>query len=163
MFTVRETIELTVHLRDGPGSLGRFMASATSCSARVLASCCYCDRSGTVVRLVTDNAEKTARALAAEGFGCARDTVVVVQTECSPRAVARIVGLLARANVPVLYSYLSWDEKDLTALVFKTADDAIAARLVRAQASGAASYIPDSPADGVKRHGVELELRPQTA
>jgi hypothetical protein len=130
MFTVCETIELTAHLQDGSGTLGEFMVSATRCRARILACCVYCDRFGTVVRLVTEDAKETARALAAEGIGCGTDSVVLMRGE-SPIAVAGRVGrLLALTKIPVLYSYSSWDETNLGAVVFKTADNARVARLL---------------------------------
>ena len=156
MFAVGRMIELSVHLPEGPGLLGKFMASATSCSARILASCCYCDRSGTVVRLVTEDPEKTARALAAVGIGCTKTTVVLIQAESSPTAAARIGAALARANVPMLYSYLSFDEGNFSATVLKTADDARALSLLRAEAGGAVLAMPDRQA-GACRAGSETQ------
>jgi len=159
MFRVCEMIELTVHLKNGRSTLAKFMASATSCSARILACCCYCDRYGTVVRLVTEDAEKTAQALAAEGIACTRDRVVLVYTENSPTAPARIGASLAWANVQVLYSYSSWDEDDHSAVVFKTADNAGAVRLLRAQAAESASRTPESRGDHAKHSTVKLETQ----
>ncbi len=159
MLRICEMMELTVHLKDGTSTLGKFMASATSCSARILACCSYCDRFGTVVRVVTEDAEKTAQALAAEGIGCRKDSVVLIHTQSSPTAAARVGTLLALADIQVLYSYSSWDEENLWAVVFKTADDARATRLLRAQAGGSGSYLPDSLADHADRCGVKLETQ----
>ena len=163
MFTVCEMIELTVHLQGGAGPLGKFMASATSCRAPILACCSYCDRSGTVVRLVTEDAKKTAQALAAEGISCTRDSVVLIQAESSPTAAARMGTLLALTNIPVLYSYSSWNEEYFGAVVFKTADDARAARLLQTQAGGAASHMPDSRDHNKKQCGVTRGLQAQAA
>ena len=163
MFKVYETSELTVQLKNGRSTLAKFMASATSCSARILACCCYCDRFGTVVRMVTEDAGKTAQALAAEGFLSTMDNVVLVRTQNSPAAAARIGISLAWANVQVHYSYSSWDEENQSAVVFKTADDAGAARLLRAQVGRSASYAPGSRGDRAKRSGVRLELQPLAA
>lgn len=163
MFTVCEMIELTVHLQSGPGTLGEFMASATNCRARILAFCWYCDRCGTVVRLVTENARETARALTAEGIGCTRDNVVLIQAGSSPTVAARVGTLLALTDIPVLYSYSSWDEANLGAVVFKTADNARAARVLRAQAGGVGSPVPDSHDDNRRHSGDTRSLQAQAA
>ena len=138
IFTVCQTSELTVGLRDSAGELGKFIATATSCSARVLACRSYHHRFSTTVRVVTEDAEKTARALAAEGIACTRGSIVLIQAENSPAAVVRVRTLLALSDIPLLYWYCSWSEQNSWAVAFKTADDSRAAHVLLARASGAA-------------------------
>ena len=159
MFNVCSMIELTVRLVGGESTLGKFMASATNCSARVLACCSYCDRFGTIVRVVTEDAEKTADALAAEGIGCRKDSVVVIRTQSSLAATVRVGTLLSQANIQVLYSYSSWDEENYWTAVFKTADDARAARRLLAQASESASGVPNILGDTPNPSRVRLETQ----
>jgi hypothetical protein len=150
MFKVSRMIELTARLMDGEDTLGNFMASATNCSARVLACCSHCDRFGTIVRVVTEDAEKTADALAAQGIACRRNSVVVIHTQSSFAAAAQVETSLALANIPVLYSYSSWDEENHWRVVFKTADDARAVRRLQAQASQSTTCMPNILGDTAK-------------
>jgi hypothetical protein len=159
MFKVSRMVELTVRLMDGENTLGNFMASAANCTARVLACCSHCDRSGTIVRVVTEDAEKTAEALAAQGIACRRNSVVVIHTQSSPSAAARVETLLALADIPILYSYSSWDEENHWRIVFKTADDVRAVRRLQAQASQSATCVPNILGEAAKPARVKLETQ----
>ena len=116
-------IEITVRTASQPAILGRLMATSVSCGSEVLAACSYWDGAATVVRLVTQDAQRTANALRAAGFECKSNPIVLVEIPDKPGLTAAIGARLTGAGIRILYSYSLQSEGGRTRAVFKTTDD----------------------------------------
>jgi hypothetical protein len=123
MSTVKRQVEITVNLSNEPALMGRLMATAGSCGAEVLAACSYYSYDGAVVMLVTDDADRTLRALEDAGFKCKRDSVLLVEIPDEPGIAAVLGARLSAARIRVLYSYSFRSENNHGYMVFKTTDD----------------------------------------
>ena len=123
MSTVKRQVEITVNLSNEPALMGRLMATAGSCGAEVLAACSYYSYDGAVVMLVTDDADRTLRALEGAGFSCKCDSVLLVEIPDEPGIAALLGVKLTAAGIRVLYSYLFRSEDTQGYVVFKTTDD----------------------------------------
>jgi hypothetical protein len=130
----RQQIEVVVHLNNESASVGEVMVVATSPNVAVLASSFYWSRDGAVVRLVTEDPQKTEQALAAAGFPCATASVLLVGLQQQPGVAAGIGVQLAAAGIAIRYSYVSWTDHNEAFAVFKTTDDDRALRLVQGSA-----------------------------
>ena len=127
-------IEITVRSRGRPATLGRLMAITVSCGAEVLAACSYWDDTGPVVKLVTEDALRTKRALESAGFECRSNTVVLVETPDKPGLPALLAGKLNVAGIGVLYYYSFQSEENRSYVVVKTSDDDRAIYLLEVEA-----------------------------
>ncbi|HUJ72615.1 MAG TPA: hypothetical protein VLZ30_10240 [Verrucomicrobiae bacterium] len=116
-------IEITVRSINQPASLGKLMAVTVSCGAEVLAACSYWDGSNAVMKLVTEDAPRTMRALQAAGFDCRSNSVVVVETPDKPGLAALLHAKLVAAGIHVFYHYSLHGERHQSHVVFKTSDD----------------------------------------
>ena len=115
--------QITVRASNQPSLLGRLMAITVSCGAEVLAACSHCDGFNTVVRLVTEHADRTMRALTAAGFDCQSDPVVIVELPDKPGLPAMLAAKLAVAGIRVRHSYASHSDDHRCHVVFQTTDD----------------------------------------
>ncbi|HTS17381.1 MAG TPA: hypothetical protein VMP11_07405 [Verrucomicrobiae bacterium] len=131
---VRSAVEIVVHLNNEPTAVSRVMVSAATPNAEILASCFHWGRDGAVVRLVTEDAEKTEQALARTGFRYQTGSVLLIGLGETPGMAAATVLLLAQAGINVSYSYVSCTSDHQAIAVFKTTDDDRAARLLQVEA-----------------------------
>jgi hypothetical protein len=122
MGATRQT-EITVRAASQPAILSRLMATTACCGSEVLAACSYSDGAATVVKLVTQDARRTANALRAAGFECKSNPVILVETPNKPGLTATLGAKLTGAGINILYSYSLQSESHQTCLVFKTTDD----------------------------------------
>ena len=129
----RKETEVVVHLNNEPTSVGEVMVAATAPHVDILASCFYWSRDGAVMRLVTEDPQKTAEALAAAGFSCATASVLLIGLQQQPGVAARIGIQLAAAGIAVRHSYVSWTEHNEAFAVLKTTDDDRALRLLQGE------------------------------
>ncbi len=116
-------IQITVRASNQPALLARLMAITTSCGAEVLAASSHWDGSGTVVNLVTEDAVRTGRALAAAGFACESHFVVLVETPDKPGLPAMLAERLEAVGIDVLHSYAFRSDNHRSYVVFQTSDD----------------------------------------
>ncbi|HVM62774.1 MAG TPA: hypothetical protein VMV72_18080 [Verrucomicrobiae bacterium] len=123
MIGATRQIQITVRASNQPALLSRLMASAVSCGAEVLVASSHWDGSGTVVRVVTQDAARTGRALTAAGFDCEVDFVVLVEAPDKPGTAARLVDRLTAAGIHVLLSYSFRSDNRRSYVVLKTSDD----------------------------------------
>jgi len=115
--------QITVRSSNQPSLLGRLMAITVSCGAEVLAASAHSDGFNTVVRLVTEHADRTMRALTAAGFNCQSDPVVLVELPDEPGLPAMVAAKLAVAGIRVRHSYTSHSDDHRSHVVFQTTDD----------------------------------------
>jgi len=127
---VRKEIEITVRVQNEPGVLARLFATAASCGNEILACNSYSNGKWAVVLLVTDNPDRTERALQDEGFEYGADSVVLVSAPESLACTILLTAKLRAAGIGILYSYMSWFEPHNVRAVFKTQDDALAMRVL---------------------------------
>jgi hypothetical protein len=123
MIGATRQIEITVRTVNQPASMGKLIALTVSCGAEVLAASSYWDGNETVVKLVTEDALRTARALQAAGFNCRSNPVVLVETPDKPGLPEFLSDKLVSAGVNILYTYSFRSDRELNYLVFKTTDD----------------------------------------
>src|SRR5712675_2172336 len=123
MDTVTWQFEITVRATGGSGVLGRLMATTASCGAEVLAAHSYWDGTSTVVRLVTQDAPRTMRALEGAGYRCKANPIVLVEAPNKPGLAAVLGGKLMAAGIKVFYSYSFRTEDNRSYIVFRTFDD----------------------------------------
>ncbi|HTS17009.1 MAG TPA: hypothetical protein VMP11_05500 [Verrucomicrobiae bacterium] len=116
-------IQITVRANNQPALLSKLIASVVSCGAEVLVASSHWDGSGTVVRLVTQDAARTGRALTAAGFECDVDFVVLVEVPDGPGALAILVERLRIAGINVLLSYAFRSDNHRSYIVLKTSED----------------------------------------
>src|SRR5690242_10074189 len=105
MTAATRQVEITVRTVNRPGTLGKLMTITASCGAEVLAACSYWDGARSVVKLVTEDAQRTGRALKAAGFDFESHPVVLVETPVKPGLLAMLRDKLTVAGIHVLYSY----------------------------------------------------------
>jgi len=127
-------VEITVRTITQPLTLGRLMAITASRGADVLAACSYSDGGATVVKLVTENAHRTMRALRAAGFDCLAQGVVMVEAPNKPGLAALLKQKLTAAGIGVLRSYWFRSGSNQSYTVFKTTDDEQALYLLEVDA-----------------------------
>ena len=132
MAKARKEIELSVHIGNVPGGLGKVLATVAGHGVNVLAYCSYNDRNEAVVMLVTNDALEAKRALEGAGFPCKADSVVLVGATDRVGAAAKLGASLGDAGIDILYSYASSSGNDEFFAVFKTADDDQAIRVLDA-------------------------------
>lgn len=128
--SVSRRTELTVQAASDPASLSRVIGVASSCGADVLAARSYWNGYGTVVMLVTEDEMRTARALAAAGFKCQSNPVVLIQGPTKPGLAALLGTKLKAAGIDVVYSYSFGSDGNQTCTVFRTSNDERAAYLL---------------------------------
>jgi hypothetical protein len=126
--------EITIRTDNESASLSKLVETAASCGAGVLAACSYRDRTGAVVKLVTDATDRTALALEAAGFRCTTTPIVLVEAPDRPELAALLGEKLADADIGVLYSYIFRSENNRSYVVFKTTDDDRAVYMLGAEA-----------------------------
>jgi hypothetical protein len=130
MAKARKEIELSVHIGDVPGGLGKVLATVASCGINILAYCAYTDHNDLVVLLVSDNPLEAKLALERGGFQCKANSVVLVGATDQVGAAAKLGASLGSAGIDILYSYASSSGNDQFFAVFKTADDEQAIRVL---------------------------------
>lgn len=130
----RKQIEVVVRLNNTPTSVAEVMVIASAPSVEILASCFYWEHDGTVLRLVTEDPQRTGRALASAGFLCQTDSILLFGPYNQPGAAAQARACLAEADIGVAYSYVSWSERTGAFAVFKTTDDDRALRVLQLNA-----------------------------
>ena len=123
MANVTQHAELIVRIANDPASLGKLMAVVGSCGVEILAACSYWDHAGAVMMLVTNDTQRTIRALAAAGFECKSSRILLVEARDKPGLAAWLGSKLLAADIGVVYSYTFRSERNLSYLVFKTTDD----------------------------------------
>jgi hypothetical protein len=123
MHSVTRQVEINVRVTSEPESLGKLMATTVTCGAEVLASCYQWDDSGAVVKLVTEDGQRTTRALEAAGFKCESKPIVLVEMPDKPGLAAVLGSKLTADGVKVLYSYSFRSERGHAYAVFKTTND----------------------------------------
>jgi hypothetical protein len=123
MIGATRQIEITVRTVNQPALMGRLIALTVSCGAEVLAASSYWDGDETVVKLVTEDAFRTARALQAAGFNCRSNPVVLVETPDKPGLPEFLSDKLIGEGVNILYTYSFRSDRELNYVVFKTTDD----------------------------------------
>ena len=134
MKSIHKQVEIVVHLNNEPASVGKVMVAATTPNVEIFASCFCWQRDGAVVRLVTEDARKTAQALAAAGFQYETDSVLLIGLRESPGVAAQAGLLLSAAGITVSHSYVSWTDHHEAFAVFKTTDDDRALRVLQVNA-----------------------------
>jgi hypothetical protein len=134
MKSPQKQVEIILHLNNEPASVGKVMVAATTPNVEILASCFYWQRDGAVVRLVSEDARKTAQALAAAGFQYQTDSVLLIGLHELPGVAAQAGLLLATAGIAVSYSYVSWTNHHEVFAVFKTTDDDRALKVLQLNA-----------------------------
>ena len=133
MASVTRQIEITVRMANEPAALGRLMAVAGTCGVEILAAGSYWDRTGALMMLVTDDARRTTRALAAAGFECKSNPILLVEAPDEPGLAARLGATLSAAGIGVVFSYAFRSERNLSYVVFKTTDDERALQLLEVE------------------------------
>ena len=123
MWTAAKQVEITVRVANGPASLGRLIAVASSCGTELLAACSYWDQAGAVVMLVAEDALRAKRTLEGEGFKCKANEVVLVEMPDIPGLAPLLGAKLTSAGIHVLYSYAFRSGGDRSYVVFKTSND----------------------------------------
>lgn len=123
MIGATRQIEITVRTVNQPSLMGKLIAITVSCGSEVLAASSYWDGNDTVVKLVTEDAFRTTRALEAAGFNCRSNPVVLVEAPDEPGMPEFLSDKLAGAGVNVLYTYSFRSDRELNYVVFKTTDD----------------------------------------
>ncbi len=123
MIGATRQIEITVRTTSQPSLLSKLIAITVSCGAEVLAASSYWDGGDAVVKLVTEDAFRTTRALQAAGFSCRSNPVVLVETPDKPGLPEFLNDKLAKAGINILYSYSFRSDRELSYVVFKTTDD----------------------------------------
>lgn len=129
--------EICLRIANAPAALATVMAAAGSSGAEVLAFCCYWDRNGAVVLLVTDNPPETERMLALAGFRYTTNSVVLIGPEERPGrpGIAVQMGVeLEQAGIGVLYSYTYQSEGNRACVVLRTTNDDRAVHLLKVTA-----------------------------
>jgi hypothetical protein len=116
-------IQITVRTSNQPALLARLMAITASCGAEVLVASSHWDGSGTVVNLVTEDAARTGRALAAAGFECEAHFVILVEIPGKPGLPAVLAERLNTVGIDVLHSYAFRSDNHRSYVVFQTSDD----------------------------------------
>jgi hypothetical protein len=134
MIGATRQIEITVRTVNQPALMGRLIAMTVSCGAEVLAASSYWDRDETVVKLVTEDAFRTTRALQAAGFSCRSNPVVLVETPDKPGLPEFLSDKLLGSGVNILYTYSFRSDRELNYVVFKTTDDDRAIYLLEVEA-----------------------------
>ena len=134
MIGATRQIEITVRTTNQPALMSKLIAITVSCGAEVLAASSYWDGNETVVKLVTEDAFRTTRALQAAGFNCRSNPVVLVETPDKPGLPEFLSEKLDSAGVNILYSYSFRSDRELTYVVFKTTDDNRAIYLLEVEA-----------------------------
>jgi hypothetical protein len=119
----RKEVELAIRLGNEPGALGKVLSTVAARDINVLAYCSYTDRDDSVVLLVTDDAFEAKRALAAAGFACRANSVVVVGATDQVGGAAFLGARLGFAGIDILYSYASSSGSSEFVAVFKTSND----------------------------------------
>jgi len=155
---ISRPIEIAVHLNGKPAAVGKVMVVATAPNVEILASCFYWGRNGAVVRLVTADPQKTAQALTSAGFQCQTDSVLLIGLQKKPGVAAQTGVQLAVAGIDMLYSYVSWSERNQAFAVFKTADDDRALRVLQVNA-----LVEDLTREQTCRIPSEREIRQRVA
>src|SRR5258708_23880313 len=105
MIGATRQIEITIRPINQPALMGKLIAITVSCGAEVLAASSYWDGSGSVVKLVTEDALRTTHALQAAGFDCTSNPIVLVETPDKPGLPEFLSDKLVGAGVNVLYTY----------------------------------------------------------
>ena len=123
MIGATRQIEVTVRAINQPALMGKLIAITVSCGAEVLAASSYWDGSGSVVKLVTEDALRTTRALETAGFDCTSNPVVLVEMPDKPGLPEHLSDKLVSEGINILYTYSFRSDRDLSYLVFKTTDD----------------------------------------
>ena len=123
MIGATRQIEITVRTINQPAIMSKLIAITVSCGAEVLAASSYWDGDSTVVKLVTEDALRTSRALQAAGFACHSNPVVLVETPDKPGLPEFLSDKLVNAGINVLCSYSFRSDRDLNYVVFKTTND----------------------------------------
>jgi hypothetical protein len=123
MHSVTRQVEINVRVTSDPASLGELMAITVSCGTELLASCYRWDHAGAMVRLVTEDSPRTARALEAAGFKCELKPIVLVEMQDKPGLAAVLGSKLTADGVKVIYSYSFRSERGQAYVVFKTTND----------------------------------------
>jgi len=126
--------QITVRASNQPSLLGRLMAITVSCGAEVLAASSHWDGVNTVVRLVTEHADRTMRALTAAGFNCRSDPVVLADLPDEPGLPAMLGAKLSVAGICVRHSYTFHSDDHQCHVVFQTTDDDRAIGFLRIEA-----------------------------
>ena len=130
----RRQMEIVVHVNNKPASVAEVMVAASAPPVEILASCFYWEHDGTVVRLVTEDPQRTRRALASAGFLCQTDSILLLGPYNQPGVVTQAAARLAAVDIGVVYSYVSWSERTGTFAALKTTDDDRALRVLEVNA-----------------------------
>jgi hypothetical protein len=96
----------------------------------ILAMRSYGDREGDVTLLISSDVPKTLRALQASGLRCKTNPVVLVGPLARPGLAAPIGSQLVAVGIEVQYSYSSQKQPRQHYLVFRTASDERACRVI---------------------------------
>jgi hypothetical protein len=134
MIGATRQIEITVRTTNQPSLMSKLIAITVSCGSEVLAASSFWDGNETVVKLVTEDAFRTTRALQAAGFNCHSNPIVLVETPDKPGLSEFLSEKLVSAGVNILYSYSFRSDRELTYIVFKTTDDERAIYLLEVEA-----------------------------
>ena len=100
-----KTKQISVFMENRPNALAEFCHVLRQENISMRAMCLADTKDFGVLRLIVDDAYKTANILKDQGFVCSLTNVLTVEVDDKPGALTHILDILAEKNVNIEYSY----------------------------------------------------------
>ena len=99
--------QITVFLENKPGRLAKVLADLAHEKVNIIALTVMDRHEHSVLRLVTDDADKTAKVVAALNTPYTESEVLLVDLRNQPGALAHVCEILAAEHISIEYAYCS--------------------------------------------------------
>lgn len=132
------TQELTVHLGDRPGTLGKICRALADRKVNIVAFQSFASEGNSLLRFVVDQPEASKVALDNEGLSYIEAEVAQVRLPHRPGELARAALRLGDADININYAYCGVDPRTSMAVaIFGVAEAGLAAMILDRSAAAA--------------------------
>ncbi|MBI2933376.1 MAG: hypothetical protein HYY16_17160 [Planctomycetes bacterium] len=127
----RLRVEFLVTVPHQPGVLAQLLEGLAKGGVNVLAFCGWGEGEKALIMFVTDNDQKTRKALAAGGFDSTENPVLAVTAASGKGAGAKLAAKLAKAGVNIEHAYATTAGTGQSTAIFRLPDPQAALKALK--------------------------------